>query len=31
MTIEAILMMTLIFGICVGGFLFSLYLSSKEN
>jgi hypothetical protein len=31
MTIEAILMMILIFGICVGGFLFSLYLSSKEN
>jgi hypothetical protein len=31
MTIEAILMMILIFGICVGGFLLSLYLSSKEN
>jgi hypothetical protein len=31
MTIEAVLMMILIFGICLGGFLISLYLSSKEN
>ena len=31
MTIEAVLMMILIFGICIGGFLISLYLSSKEN
>ncbi len=31
MTIEAVLMMILIFGICVGGFFISLYLSSKEN
>jgi len=31
MTIEALLMMILIFGICIGGFLFSLYLTSKEN
>ena len=31
MTIEAILMMILIFGICLGGFLLSLYLSSKED
>jgi hypothetical protein len=31
MTIEALLTMILIFGICLGGFLLSLYLSSKEN
>ncbi len=31
MSIEAILMMILIFGICIGGFLISLYLSSKEK
>jgi hypothetical protein len=31
MTIEALLMMILIFGICIGGFLLSLYLTSKEN
>ncbi len=31
MTIEALLMMILIFGVCIGGFLFSLYLTSKEN
>ena len=31
MTLEAIIMMILIFGICLGGFLLSLYLSSKEN
>jgi len=31
MTIEAVLMMILIFGICIGGFLISIYLSSKEN
>jgi hypothetical protein len=31
MTIEAVLMMILIFGICIGGFLLSLYLSSKED
>jgi len=31
MSIEAILMMILIFGTCIGGFLISLYLSSKEK
>jgi len=31
MTFEAILMMILIFGVCIGGFLCSLHLSSKED
>lgn len=31
MTIEAIITMILIFGVCLGGFILSLYLSSKEN
>lgn len=31
MTIEALITMILIFGICLGGFIFFLYLSSKEN
>jgi len=31
MTFEAILMMILIFGVCIGGFLYSLHLSSKED
>jgi GMP synthase-like glutamine amidotransferase len=31
MTIEAIITMILIFGICLGGFILFLYLSSKEN
>ncbi len=31
MTVEAIITMILIFGICLGGFILFLYLSSKEN
>lgn len=31
MTFEAILMMILIFGVCIGGFLYTLHLSSKED
>jgi GMP synthase-like glutamine amidotransferase len=31
MTIEAVITMILIFGICLGGFILFLYLSSKEN
>ncbi len=31
MTIEALITMVLIFGICLGGFILFLYLSSKEN
>ncbi len=31
MTIEAILMMTAVFAVCLGGFVYSLYLSSKED
>ena len=31
MTIEALITMILIFGICLGGFVLFLYLSSKEN
>jgi hypothetical protein len=31
MTLEALITMIFIFALCLGGFLFSLYLSSKEN
>ncbi len=31
MTVEALLTMFLIFGICLGGFILFLYLSSREN
>ncbi len=31
MTLEAFITMILIFGACLGGFLYSLYLTSKEN
>jgi GMP synthase-like glutamine amidotransferase len=31
MTIEALITMILVFGICLGGFILFLYLSSKEN
>ena len=31
MSIEALITMILIFGICLGGFILFLYLSSKEN
>ena len=31
MTTEALIMLILIFGLCLGGFLVSLYLSSKED
>jgi len=31
MTIEALITMIVIFGICLGGFILFLYLSSKEN
>ena len=31
MTIEALITMIAIFGICLGGFILFLYLSSKEN
>jgi hypothetical protein len=31
MTLDTILFMTLIFGICLGGFVYSLYLSSKNK
>jgi len=31
MTLEAIIAMLLIFGVCLGGFIAALYLSSKEN
>jgi predicted permease len=31
MKIEALIFMILIFGLCIGGFIFSLFFSSKEN
>jgi hypothetical protein len=31
MKIEALIFMIIIFGLCLGGFIFSLYFSSKEN
>ncbi len=31
MKIEALVFMIIIFGVCLGGFVFSLYFSSKEN
>lgn len=31
MEIEAIITMILIFGVCLGGFLYSLFRSSKED
>ncbi len=31
MSIETIVFMSLIFGICMGGFIYSLILSSKDN
>jgi hypothetical protein len=31
MTLDTILFMTLIFGICLGGFVYSLYLSAKNK
>jgi len=31
MTIKAILFMIFIFGVCLGGFSISLYLSSKQT
>ncbi len=31
MSIEALITMIVIFGICLGGFILFLYLSSKEN
>ncbi len=31
MTIAALIIMILIFAVCIGGFLYTLYLSSKEN
>lgn len=31
MEFKAIITMILIFGICIGGFLYSLYRSSKED
>jgi len=31
MTNEALITMILIFGLCLGGFILSLILSSKEN
>ena len=31
MTTESILSLILIFGVCLGGFIISLYLSSKQD
>lgn len=31
MTLEALLFMTFIFAVCLGGFAYSLYLSSKNR
>lgn len=31
MTLEAFIMMLAIFGLCLGGFILAIYLSSKEN
>lgn len=31
MEIETLITMILIFGVCIGGFVYSLYLSSKED
>jgi hypothetical protein len=31
MTIEALIMMIAIFAVCAGGFIYTLYLSSKED
>jgi hypothetical protein len=31
MTIDALIMMIFIFGIFLGGFIYTLYLSSKED
>ena len=31
MAIEALLMMMAVFAVCIGGFVYSLYLSSKEE
>jgi len=31
MTTEAIVFMIFIFAVCLGGFIFSLYLSSKDK
>jgi hypothetical protein len=31
MTTEALISMILICGVCLGGFIYSLYRSSKEN
>jgi hypothetical protein len=31
MRIEAILMMVAIFAVCFGGFIYTIYLSSKED
>jgi hypothetical protein len=31
MTIEALIMMIAVFVICGGGFIYTLYLSSKED
>lgn len=31
MTTDALISMILIFGLCLGGFIFSLILSSKED
>jgi len=31
MKIEAFIFMIIIFGVCLGGFIFSLFFSSKEN
>jgi hypothetical protein len=31
MTIEALIMMIVIFAVCAGGFIYTLYRSSKED
>jgi hypothetical protein len=31
MTIEALIMMIVVFAVCAGGFIYTLYLSSKED
>jgi len=31
MNLEALIMLILVFGICIGGFAISLILSSREN